>query len=78
MNHFFCFSLRFVDYIGQTYVDYFNNYRPHQSLNNRPPNTQPLDVQADPPQLDTEINHRLIKRKSWLGGLLRHYERRAA
>jgi len=78
LNHFFCFSLRQLDYICQNFGEYYNNFRPHQSLGNRIPNSQPPDAQADPPQLDTEVNIKLIKRKSWLGGLLRHYERQAA
>jgi len=78
LNHVFCFCLRQLDYVCQTYATYHNNFRPHQGLGNRPPGSQPPDAQTDPPQLDTEIDHRLVKRKSWLGGLLRHYERKAA
>jgi len=78
LNHLFCFALRQLDYIVQTYADFHNKYRPHQGLGNRPPGSPPPDAQADPPQLETEINHKMVKRKSWLGGLLRHYERKAA
>ena len=103
LNHFFCFALRQLDLIVQTYADYHNKYRPHQGLGNRPPSSQPLSnqpssnqplgsqslagqsagdqppaTQDDLPSLETEIDHRLVKRQSWLGGLLRHYERKVA
>ena len=84
LNHIFCFSLWQLDYVTQTYCSYFNNHRPHQGLGNLIPSSQPTSgqppaAQTDPPPpLDTEINLKLVKRKSWLGGLLRHYERKAA
>ena len=36
LNHFVCFGLRHFDYIVQTYVGYYNRFRPHQSKDNRP------------------------------------------
>jgi len=93
LNHVFCFGLRQLDYVCQNYTDYFNNYRPHQGLGNQIPGRQPMSnqpsneqssgdqssvVQIATPPMEREIDHRLVKRKSWLGGLLRHYERRAA
>ena len=104
LNHIFCFCLWQLDYVCKNYASYFNNFRPHQGLdncipghqtlngqtsNNQTPDSQllngqspsghPPDAQAAPsPPLETEINIKLIKRTSWLGGLLRHYERKAA
>lgn len=73
LNHFFCFSLGLLDYIAQTYVDYHNKFRPHQGLGNRPPGANdgqgPAAVEIDP---------KSIRCQSWLGGLLKHYQRKAA
>jgi len=73
LNHFFCFNLKLVDHIVQTYADYHNKFRPHQGLGNRPPGASrapwPMSKVPDPPSVES---------RSWLGGLLKHYERRAA
>jgi hypothetical protein len=37
LNHFWCFSLRHLDHIVQAYARYHNRFRPHQSLENTPP-----------------------------------------
>ncbi len=71
LNLLFCFSLRQIDHIVQTYVEYHNRFRPHQSLGNRPPG-----VRDDPQPQELEIA--AIRRRTWLGGLLKHYYRRAA
>jgi putative transposase len=73
LNHFFCFSLAMLDHIVQTYADYHNRFRPHQGLGNRPPG-----VIEDPRPKSSEIDPKSIQRQSWLGGLLTHYERKAA
>jgi len=72
LNHFFCFGLRQLDHIVQTYGLYHNEFRPHQGLGNEPPvrGTPSLDAAAG--------KARSIYRRSWLGGLLAHYYRRAA
>lgn len=72
LNLFFCFSLRQLDFIVQAYGDYYNQFRPHQSLGNRPP-----EARDDPPEA-AEIKPETIRCYSWLGGLLRHYYREAA
>jgi len=76
LNYFFCFSQRHLDYIVQTYVGYYNAYRPHQGLENRVPS------QASRPSLklaqkETSL-HSSVACKSQLGGLLKHYYRVAA
>ena len=73
LNHFFCFSLRQLDYIVQTYASYHNKYRPHQGLGNTPPGATQLW-----PRRWKEINSGEIHCKQWLGGLLGHYYRKAA
>ena len=72
LNHFFCFSLGQLDHIAQTYASYHNEYRPHQSLGNRP-----LGYTGDPPPVDPE-EAGTVHCRQWLGGLLKHYEREAA
>ncbi len=73
LNLLFCFSLRQLDHIVQTYAAYHNKFRPHQALSNRP-----VGVADDPePRLrDADIG--AVKRQRWLGGLLSHYFRKAA
>ena len=73
LNLFFCFSLRQLDHIVQTYVLYHNEFRPHQGLGNRPPGTS-----DDPSPQDVETEAGPIRCQRWLGGLLNHYCRRAA
>ncbi len=73
LNHFFCFSLRQLDHIVQTYAQYYNEYRPHQGLGN-----QPLGDRNGPQPLASNIQAGTIRRRQWLGGLLKHYYRQAA
>lgn len=73
LNYFFCFSLRQLDHIVQTYVEYHNEFRPHQGLGNRPPGAGE-ERWGDP----EELNPSIVACRQWLGGLLKHYERRAA
>jgi putative transposase len=73
LNTFFCFSLRQLDYIVQSYSTYYNEYRPHQGLGNRPPSSS-----DDPLTFADELEPGVIRRRTWLGGLLSHYYRQAA
>ena len=77
MNYFLCFSLGHLDHIGQSYVRFFNEYRPHQGLGNR---TLPAAATGPPEESSSnpapEIG--LIRCQRFLGGLLRHYYRAAA
>jgi hypothetical protein len=68
----FCFSLKHLDHIVQTYVGYYNTLRPHQSLGNAP-----LGGGVPPP--DAPMIHDVgpVHRRALLGGLLNHYERKA-
>ena len=74
LNHFFCFSLRHIDHIVQTFVNYYNALRPHQSLGN-----VPLSRRGMPPP-DAAVNGDIgpVHRHTFLGGLLNHSERKAA
>jgi putative transposase len=71
LNLLFCFSLRQLDHVCQTYAEYHNEYRPHQSLGHRPSGSR------DDPPPDDVVPTRVLRR-TWLGGLLSHYYRKAA
>ncbi|NQT94465.1 MAG: transposase, partial [Lentisphaerae bacterium] len=73
LNLLFCFSLRQLDHIVQAYVLYHNKFRPHQSLGNRP-----LGTDEDPSPQEGETESGVIRRRCWLGGLLKHYYCQAA
>jgi putative transposase len=73
LNHFFCFSLRQLDHIVQTYGLYHNEFRPHQGLGN-----VPLSARDHPPSRADDCDPGMIRRRTWLGGLLAHYYRQAA
>ena len=73
LNHFFCFALRQLDHIVQTYTLYHNEFRPHQGLGNRT-----LGACGDPPREIAEVEAGSIRCQRWLSGLLNHYHRRAA
>ena len=75
----FCVSLKHLDYIVQTYVDYYNRVRPHQGKDNRPltmiNESIPIRTTARPPDPRQIL---VVQRHELLGGLLNHYERNAA
>ncbi len=77
LDYFLCFSLGHLNHIGQQYVRFFNEHRPHQGLGNRTlpaAATGPLEESRyDPP---TPLGR--IRCQRFLGGLLRHYYRVAA
>lgn len=78
LSYFACFTLKHVDHIVHTFASYYNEHRPHQGLNNRPIG------QKDRPRLslaqDVQEANSVgsIGCQSELGGLLKHYYRRAA
>jgi putative transposase len=74
LNHFFCFGLRHRDHIVQTYVIYYNTPRPHQSRGNVPLGQDDMPPPDAPPANDIGP----VRRRTLLGGLLNHYERKAA
>ncbi len=68
LNHFVVFGKDHLKYLMGSYVDYYNHLRPHQGLGNVP-------IPGLSPQPDTEGE---IECVSILGGLLHHYQRKAA
>lgn len=72
LNRFIVFGLGHLDHITSCYLDYYHACRPHQRLDNKPPLGVWPEVD-DPPESADEIVCR-----EWLGGVLKHYERKAA
>ena len=77
LDYFLCFSLGHLDHIGQEYVRFFNQHRPHQGLGNR---TVPAAATGPPEELPSNpvSDVGAIRCRRFLGGLLRHYYRAAA
>lgn len=77
LDYFLCFSLTHLDHINQSYVHFFNEYRPHQGLGNQ---TTPAAAIGPPqdPSVDSALELGRIRCRRFLGGLLRHYYRAAA
>jgi putative transposase len=67
LNYFSVFGKHHLKYIVETYVDYYNRYRPHQGLGNKPI-CGIIDSSSDGE----------IKSISILGGMFHHYQRKAA
>lgn len=75
LDRFIAFGLGHLDHLDHlvsSYCDYYHACRPHQRKGNKPL----LGVWPaidDPPEKDDEVACR-----QWLGGVLKHYERKAA
>ena len=72
LKYFMVFGKRHLDYLVASYLDYCNELRPHQSLDNRPLSGK-WSVVDEP----LGENEQIVCQEK-LGGLLRHYERIAA
>jgi putative transposase len=72
LDHFIVFGEAHLHHLVDEYVSYYNSQRPHQALGN---NT--LDA-PDPPLPSIPIKSTQVACQQRLGGLLRHYYRRAA
>ncbi|MFV1967796.1 MAG: integrase core domain-containing protein [Pirellulaceae bacterium] len=72
LDHFLVLGKRHLCYLIQDYLTHYHEERPHQGIGNRPPN------QIEPAQerLRFEIDEIVCHER--LGGLLRHYEPKAA
>ncbi|MCC7083480.1 MAG: transposase [Pirellulales bacterium] len=71
LNHFIVLGQQHLDYLVSQYVDYYHFHRPHQSLENKP-------LTEHPPPDDDVPTLKLVQCHERLGGLLKHYSRRAA
>ena len=72
LNHFLILGVRYLEHLIQEYLAYFHDERPHQGLGNRPPNQRRCPAEV------THLDLEEVVCRQRLGGLLRHYERRAA
>ena len=74
LNQFYCFGLRHLDHIVQTYTSYYNTFRSHQSLGN-----VPIGQGSRPPP-DGVANRDVgpVRQHAYLGGSLNHCEWKAA
>ncbi len=72
LDHFIVFGEDHFNYLVSEYVDYYQTVRPHQSLDNKPlTGDWPEPESGEPPNGEIICHTRL-------GGLLKHYERKAA
>ena len=71
LSKFILFGRKHVDYIVSEYVAYFNAKRSHSSRNNLPP------LAEKPDEIQT-ITMDQVEVKSYVGGLIKSFERRAA
>lgn len=76
LDHFFIFGEKHLRFLLKTYLDYYLRFRPHQGVGNVTLPAAQSPPAAEPESTDTP--HGEVVCQEWLGGLLRHYERRAA
>jgi len=69
LDHFIIFTYNQLLRLVKGYVEYYNNYRPHQGLKGIP---------NGPPEVSTSKDKGLIKQKPLLFGLHNHYYRESA
>jgi hypothetical protein len=72
LDHFIVFGEQHFDHLVSQYVEYYHTERPHQAKGNVPLTGEWPAVQYDPSVRDAVVC------RTRLGGLLKHYERRAA
>ena len=70
LDHFIVFGEDHFNYLISEWVDYYHTVRPHQSMDNKP-------LTGDWPNRESDDVPTVVCRKR-LGGLLKHYERKAA
>jgi putative transposase len=74
LNHFIVFGESHLRHILASWLTYYHRWRPHQGLGNLPIG----DAGLPPPELLDHFHRDDVVCHELLGGLLRHYERRAA
>ena len=76
LSHFMCFSRSHLDHIVDTYTRFYNEHRPHQSLENRILSFEREEEQSIDKPHPAVLG--CIGCQLELGGLLKHYYRKAA
>ena len=72
LDHFVVFGAGHLNHIVAEYVEHYHTERAHRATNNRPPLRQQTQGPTPAPNAEQVVC------RERLGGLLRHYERRAA
>jgi putative transposase len=72
LDHFVILGTRHLDHLLAVYIDYHNRERPHMSLAFATPSGQRPPIRAAP------IEPSEVRCKERLGGVIKHYERKAA
>jgi putative transposase len=73
LDWFIVFGEKHLRYILSTWLDYYHRFRPHQGLGN-----VVLSMPEPRPDVIDVLGSNDVVCKEWLGGLLKHYERKAA
>ena len=71
LNKFIIFGKRHLDHIVSEFVDYYNTVRSHMERDHLPP------VREEPEEVET-LSMEQIEIKSYVGGLVKSFERKAA
>jgi len=71
LRKFIVFGKRHLDHLVSEFVDYYNHQRSHMEREHLPP------VREEPEEVGT-LTMEQIEIKSWVGGLVKSFERRAA
>ena len=77
LNNMIVFGEDHLRYILKEYLTHYHDERPHQSLGNRPLNA-PRESESDEPVILPFPKRGKVVCHERLGGLLKHYTRRAA
>lgn len=72
LDHFIVLGTRHLDHLLSEYIDYHNRERPHMSLGFATPMGRPRSICAGP------VEPREVRCKERLGGVIKHYYRKAA
>ena len=73
LDHFIVFGEQHLRYLISSWLDYYHHHRPHQGLGN-----ELLTRSGSPPEPVEHIPLSEVVCHTRLGGLLRHYEQKAA
>ena len=77
LNHLLILGLSRLQSVLDCYIEYFNEYRPNQGIDNKVPVDFYKIGKSNKNQSITALFLRNIVRRDFLGGLLRSYQRAA-
>ncbi|NQT41595.1 MAG: transposase [Planctomycetes bacterium] len=73
LDQFIVFGETHLRHILSTWLEYYHKFRPHQGLDN-----EVLAMSEKPPDTEEVLGPGEVVCRQWLGGPLKHYERKAA